>query len=550
MDLCNGKDVFLVVGTGEGKSCLIQAPIIADRAAGLKSVGLGLTPTKALANDQARAATNKPAGIRALALHEDSVRSAQDATPPRNLFKEIARGDWDLVFLGPEMLIETSFNDLIHEDGFLKHLCYFTINECHLTREWEGFRSAYARIAHLWNRFPPGIAVWLAMSATVAKRDQAKFTAGLGFSKNRQKCTVLRLPVDRCLLTYAPRIRQHTSNKMLDLATLIPLSATSASDIPITVVFAQRIELGNRLMTFLTNILPKTIQGVARRRLILPYNSMMSAQFRLDAVEALRSGVQTRMLICTDSGAFGIDIAEVQQVVVVVTDPEETFETLCQKHGRIRSRGVAITYFPGWASLQKMGKDDVRMRAKTQPAMIEYANATASDCPRAVNCRYWGEALRAPMDVPCCNRHDPGIDKRHYEELAAREQEHKKGTRRQKNIRSDGTHRPLSKNLRSAAHQLLRQWRSTTWRSCEFRTPICPPNRLISDQLLNHLCKRLHVCTTLDRFRFTLADWDRLDDFGADLYTFCQKLVISTDKLYSPPKKRRKRKLEVEVEDD
>ncbi|KAG8703574.1 hypothetical protein FRC08_002754 [Ceratobasidium sp. 394] len=127
------------------------------------------------------------------------------------------------------------------------------------------------------------------------------------------------------------------------------------------------------------------------------------------------------MLICTDSGTFGIDIAEVQQVVVVVTDPEETVETLCPKHGRIRSRGVAITYFPGWASLQKMGKDDVRMRVKTQPAMIEYTNTTADDCPRAVNCRDWGEALRAPMDVPCCNRHNPSIDKCHYEELAVRE---------------------------------------------------------------------------------------------------------------------------------
>jgi superfamily II DNA helicase RecQ len=52
MDLCSGKDVFLVVGTGEGKSFLIQAPVIADHAAGRHSMGLVLVPTKALADDQ------------------------------------------------------------------------------------------------------------------------------------------------------------------------------------------------------------------------------------------------------------------------------------------------------------------------------------------------------------------------------------------------------------------------------------------------------------------------------------------------------------------
>ncbi|KAG8756127.1 hypothetical protein FRC12_010677 [Ceratobasidium sp. 428] len=52
MDLCDGKDVFLVVGTGEGKSCLIQAPVLADAAAGRKSIGVVLVPTKALADDQ------------------------------------------------------------------------------------------------------------------------------------------------------------------------------------------------------------------------------------------------------------------------------------------------------------------------------------------------------------------------------------------------------------------------------------------------------------------------------------------------------------------
>ncbi|KAF8601733.1 P-loop containing nucleoside triphosphate hydrolase protein, partial [Ceratobasidium sp. AG-I] len=521
MDLCNGKDVFLVVATGEGKSCLIQAPVIADHAAGRLSIGLVLVPTKALADDQARAAKAKK--IQGLALHEDSLREARKETPPRDLFTEIKLGKWTLIFLGPEMLTTKPFDDLIHHERFLSRLRYFTIDECHLTSEWKDFRSAYADMSRLRNRFPAGAVVWLALSATIAKRDLPTFLKELGFSSSPQRCTVQRLPVDRQTVTYVPRIRQHATSgeDFLDYTSLIPLSARAASDIPITIIFAQRIELGNRLMRYLTNILPNNIQGEARMRLILPYHSIMSVGYRLDAVEALRLGEQTRVLICTDTGAFGIDITEVQQVVVIVNNSSETYETLCQKHGRIRSTGTAITYFPKWMNTKRNGKDDVRLRSKMQPVMVEYANATSENCPRSVNCRYWGEPVRIPEDVVCCNRHCPDVDVQHYRETETRRKAEKTLTSRQKTARSDGTHRPLGKKtLRPAVFQLLRQWRNTTWCLYSQRTPMCPSNRLISDALLQHLCKRMHACTTIEKFRTTLATWDRLDEFGPRLFEF------------------------------
>ncbi|KAG8703172.1 hypothetical protein FRC08_003039 [Ceratobasidium sp. 394] len=93
MHLCSGKDVFLTVATGDGKSTLIQGPIVADLAAGINSIGLALTPTKCLGESQgyqARSANEKL--IPALALNEDTVRDAQNATPPRDLFDEVAKG--------------------------------------------------------------------------------------------------------------------------------------------------------------------------------------------------------------------------------------------------------------------------------------------------------------------------------------------------------------------------------------------------------------------------------------------------------------------------
>ncbi|KAG8728823.1 hypothetical protein FRC11_010118 [Ceratobasidium sp. 423] len=89
MSLCSGKDGFLTVATGQGESIFIQGPIVADLAAGIDSIGVTLIPTKCLADDQARSASAK--GIRALALHKDSLREARESSPSRDLFEEVAK---------------------------------------------------------------------------------------------------------------------------------------------------------------------------------------------------------------------------------------------------------------------------------------------------------------------------------------------------------------------------------------------------------------------------------------------------------------------------
>lgn len=71
---------------------------------------------------------------------------------------------------------------------------------------------------------------------------------------------------------------------------------------------------------------------------------------------------------------------------------------------------------------------------------------------------------------------------------------------------------------------------------------MCPPNRLVSDELLGHLCGHVHACTALKKFRITLANWDQLDEFGSKVFDFCQMLLVSTDKLWTPPVNRQKQK--------
>ncbi|KAH7325533.1 hypothetical protein B0J17DRAFT_537503, partial [Rhizoctonia solani] len=244
----NGTDGFLTVATGQGKSTLIQGPIVANLAAGIDSIGVTLVPTKCLADDQARSATAK--GIRALALHEDTIREARESSPSRDLFEEVARGEWSLIFLGPEMIMSPQFEKLLRRQTFITRFRYFTVDEVHLLEDWNDFRDSFKHVFHLRNRFLDSV-VWLALSATVVKgKETRKIKEMLGFGPDTQ---TVHLPVDRPSITYVTRFIKHSfsGDNFLDVAWVIPQNARRPSDIPITVIFVEHIDVGNRIDNFL-----------------------------------------------------------------------------------------------------------------------------------------------------------------------------------------------------------------------------------------------------------------------------------------------------------
>jgi DEAD/DEAH box helicase domain-containing protein len=50
--ILHGSDVVLTAGTGQGKSTLLLAPLLAQREIEGKAIGLSIAPTKALGEDQ------------------------------------------------------------------------------------------------------------------------------------------------------------------------------------------------------------------------------------------------------------------------------------------------------------------------------------------------------------------------------------------------------------------------------------------------------------------------------------------------------------------
>ncbi|KAF8599795.1 hypothetical protein BDV93DRAFT_511335 [Ceratobasidium sp. AG-I] len=334
-------------------------------------------------------AANSTGLLRALALHEDALNAASCERPRRDIFKEIKRGDWSIVFLGPEMVTNQKVGELLHSQQSCSQLRYFSVDEAHLVIEWVNFRSAFLNIQRLRNRFSKEV-VWLALTAT---------------AEPTREC-VLRLPVDRKAITYASRYLHHTSSdtEFLDLAWVIPLAATRAHEILITVIFADKFDQLDRIIAYLTRLLPSTIEKRKRNQIIQPVSGIMSIEHNTQAVESVRSSGETQVLV------LGINLPQVQQVqqVAILVEKGASYRMLCQKIGRIRNGGLAILYFHRWMSITRTGANRHRPKRRSRtrnPGLCELGDPHEPFDDK---------------DRPCCNIHSPEVDKNHLSEVAAR----------------------------------------------------------------------------------------------------------------------------------
>ncbi|KDN44991.1 hypothetical protein RSAG8_05164, partial [Rhizoctonia solani AG-8 WAC10335] len=515
MALCEGRDIVCIVATGAGKSALIQGPAIIYKAAGKKKCGIVIVPTKGLADDQAQEA--KKRGIEALALHEDATRAA--TAKNENLFKQIKNGSYELIFLGTEMLTSPKFSRLLELEQFLALLAFIIVDECHLSDEWKGFRSAYQDVKRLRDRVPSRVA-WGGISATVAPAEFELITTGLGFMKNQFE--LVREPVDRPDIKYV---------------WIIPFELQTIDQIPITIIFVNYISFGHRLRKYLTSLLPSHIQGSARMLLIRGYHSLSSQQYRTESLEALRAGTKTRILLATNTGAFGINVSEVEQVIIAQLS--ETFKTQTQRIGRIREDGTAYIYFPQWMSTSQQSKTAVSSRSRVEPVMVQFANPSLHRCPRVIACEHWGEQFYQPHD--CCSMHNPDelademeVHWRHEDSKKRKEGAQKMtslgGPRATKQSR-----RPLNRQIMvPPVRQMLKEWRLRTWQT--IATPSVDtkthPESLLPDEFIEHLCDRLHVCTSYVLFSQVMSKWGGLTTWGANLYVVAEVSLQSAEKMW------------------
>jgi len=161
--LLAGRDVFVLLPTGGGKSLCYQLPALLT-----EGTAVVVSPLIALMKDQ----VDK---LVAMGVAATFVNSSLEPDEVGRRLRAIERGEVKLVYAAPERLMLPQFLDLL---GRLK-LSFFAIDEAHCISEWgHDFRPEYRELRRLRRLFPD-VPIG-AFTATATKRVQADIVAQLG----------------------------------------------------------------------------------------------------------------------------------------------------------------------------------------------------------------------------------------------------------------------------------------------------------------------------------------------------------------------------------
>jgi ATP-dependent DNA helicase RecQ len=165
--MTQGRDTFLVMPTGGGKSICYQLPALVR-----PGCGIVVSPLISLMQDQVDALRQR--GVRAAMLNSSLGRDQR-----RTVREKMARGELDLCYVAPERATRSSFVNLLER----AQPSLLAIDEAHCISQWgHDFRPEYLELADLRRHFAsvPCIAV----TATADPPTQQAVLGRLGMTED------------------------------------------------------------------------------------------------------------------------------------------------------------------------------------------------------------------------------------------------------------------------------------------------------------------------------------------------------------------------------
>src|SRR5688572_3169378 len=160
--LLGGKDVFVLLPTGGGKSLCYQLPALLS-----EGTAVVVSPLIALMKDQ----VDK---LLAMGVSATFINSSLEPGEVSRRLRAVERGEVKLVYAAPERLMLPQFLELL---GRIT-LSFFAIDEAHCISEWgHDFRPEYRELRRLRSLFP-GVPIG-AFTATATRRVQTDIVTQL-----------------------------------------------------------------------------------------------------------------------------------------------------------------------------------------------------------------------------------------------------------------------------------------------------------------------------------------------------------------------------------
>ena len=373
--ILSGRNALAVMPTGSGKSLCFQLPALVR--GGLTVV---VSPLVALMQDQVAAL--KLAGVRA-----ETINSAKDRAENVDIWRRVAAGEVDLLYLSPERLMT---DRMLAAIGKLP-LSFLVVDEAHCISQWgASFRPEYDDLARLRDIFPNvPIAAFTATADQVTRLDIAE-------KLFRSDAEMFVHGFDRPNIRLDVTLRSDWKRQVLDFLGLHEGESG--------VIYCLSRKKTEETAAFLRE------KGFNA----LPYHAGLAKEER-DRNQDVFMSESAVIMVATIAFGMGIDKPDVR--FVLHTDMPGSVEAYYQEFGRAGRDGAPAR------ALMLYGLDDIRMRRmfidqehedgdrrrrehKRLDALIAYCEA--GECRRQSLLRYFGEesepcgncdACLEPMDL-------------------------------------------------------------------------------------------------------------------------------------------------------
>lgn len=375
-NVMEGKDTFVLMPTGGGKSLCYQLPSLL-----MKGTAVVISPLIALMKNQVDAMRNFS--------DEDGVahfiNSSLNKAAIDQVKTDILSGKTKLLYVAPESLTKEENVD------FLKQIpiSLFAVDEAHCISEWgHDFRPEYRRIRPLINEI--GRAPIIALTATATPKVQHDIQKNLGMIG----ATVFKSSFNRANLYY--EVRPKTVNIDRDIIRYIK-SNLGKSGIIYCLSRKKVEELAETLQ----------VNGINARA----YHAGMDSSQRTDNQDAF---LMEKIDVIVATIAFGMGIDKPDVRFVIHYDIPKSLEGYYQETGRAGrddGEGHCITFYTN-KDLQKLekfmqGKPVAEQEIGKELLLETAAYAESSVCRRKLLLHYFGEIYTQENCGSCDNCSNP-----------------------------------------------------------------------------------------------------------------------------------------------
>ncbi|MDH5533548.1 MAG: DNA helicase RecQ [Candidatus Pacebacteria bacterium] len=164
-----GKDTFVLMPTGGGKSICYQIPAII-----LDGITIVVSPLIALMKDQVD-------GLNAYGIKANYLNSSLDSQEQSEIIENLLNGEIQILYVSAERLLSPDFTKILEK--IKPNL--FAIDEAHCISSWgHDFRPDYTRLSYLKKKFPK--VPIIALTATADKVTRADILSQLELNKPKQ----------------------------------------------------------------------------------------------------------------------------------------------------------------------------------------------------------------------------------------------------------------------------------------------------------------------------------------------------------------------------